>query len=246
MTRAIEAAKKISSALEKNSHEILYEINLHLIFAPVEELALSTKNKNSIIVYIILAYDNDSPWLDLRKDRFENKLSILKSLNCDSEDPRFKELLSNHNDTINNIILDYTVELTDWRWNTIFSLLDYHSNMLRFVNQKTESEKSIDKMDKDGGIKTLVQDYDIDTLAGVNEKKGKLLDLALSAREKADKLILEIKKEFVNTDNAVQQDLGFSITETYKKKDIYSWSEFIRTELIPKRKKMINSADRTY
>jgi len=114
--------------------------------------------------------------------------------------------------------------------------MDYHSNMFRFANQKTEEEKKNDKFNKDGVVKTLTTEYDIDKISKVNKQKGELMDQALLAREKADKLILEIKKEYVNTDTAVQQDLGFAFTETYNKRDIYSWREFVKTELIPKRK----------
>src|SRR5260221_9758948 len=102
--------------------------------------------------------------------------------------------------------------------------------MFKYDNQKTNEEKQNDKVNKEGEIKTLTSDYDIDVVAKVNKTKGELLEQGLAAREKADKLILEIKKEYVNTDNAVQQDLGFQFTETYKKKDIYSWRNFIRDE----------------
>jgi len=135
----------------------------------------------------------------------------------------------------NNVVLDYLVEMTDWKWQSAMTLMDYHSSMIRFVNQKTDEEKETDKINKEGEIKTIKSDYDIDVIAKVNKQKGELLDQAISAREKADKLILEIKKEYVHTDTAVQQDFGFSFTETYKKKDIYSWREFIKETNLKKK-----------
>jgi hypothetical protein len=167
--------------------------------------------------------------LDIRKDRYENKCQILVGIGGDIDSPLFKEVLENNNEAFNNVVLNYLEKITTWQWPTIYSLLDYHSSMLRFANQKTEAEKSIEKMNKDGEVKTLTQDYDIDTLAKVNKTKGELLSAALEAREKASKLLLDIKKDMMPTDHATQSDFGFDFTDTAKEKvDIMSWRQWVK------------------
>jgi hypothetical protein len=102
--------------------------------------------------------------------------------------------------------------------------------MIRFANQKTEEEKSFDKMNKEGEVKTLSASYDIDTIAKVNIQKSDIFKRAIEAREKADILLEDIRKEFMPTDTVVQADLGFTFTETAKKKvNTLSWREFIKT-----------------
>lgn len=229
MAKAVELAKKISKNLEKNWLTELENINLHKIFSPVYRINSSIVNLNAIVAFIILAYDPQSQWLDLRKERLENKSRILDSLDIDISQELFQQILSNSHDVVNDAALNYLNDLTDWRWKTIFTLIDYHSNMIRFANQKTESEKTYEKIDKEGIKKSITEEYDIDLITKVNKQKGELLELAIQARQKADKLIAEIKKDFVTTDAAVQADFNFSFTDTAKEKiDILSWRTFIR------------------
>lgn len=230
MQKSIDIARKISKDLEKNWLPELEEINFHKIFQPVFKLNLNISDANSIVVFIIYAYDPDSQWLDLKKDRYENKQRILLNLDCVISKEVFKEILINSNDCINEVIASYLEELTNWRWTTVFTLLEYHSKMIRFANQETESEKQWDKMNKEGEVVTLSKDYDADVISKINKMKGDLLTQAIESREKADKLLEEIKKEFVQTDTATQGDFNFTFTDTAKKKsDVYSWREFIKS-----------------
>lgn len=229
MQKAVDLAKKISQDLEKNWLPEIEENGLLSIFQPVFNLNLSLINGNILSAFVIYAYHPDSPKLDIRKDRYENKSSILLAIGGDINSELFQDILSNSNEDFNNIVLKFLEALTDWRWQTIFSLLDYHSNMLRFANQKTESEKKMDKINKEGEVKELIQEYDIDTVAKVNKQKGELLELAIKSRERAERLLDEIKKDFVSTDTAVQADLGFVFTDTAKEKiDILSWRSYIK------------------
>lgn len=238
----IEIGKAISKDLGKNWVSQLEDANLYKLFEPIYKLTFSIETLNSIVAYCILAYDNESQWIDIRKDRYENKYKILKSLDCDIESEIFEEILRNGNEIINDVILHYLSELTDWRWQTVFTLLDYHANMIRFVNQKTDAEKTFNKLNKEGDVKTLTEDYDIDTITKVNKQKGELLDQAIQSREKADKLLMEIRKDFVSTDTAVQADFGFSFSDTSKKKiDIYSWKDFIASRNQRKQRKQVIS-----
>lgn len=230
MQKAIEIARKISKDLEKNWLPELEDLGLNKAFEGIYRMMnVSISEANILVSYCIYSFDPDSQKLDIRKDRYENKCSILMSIGADISSDLFKGVLENNNEEFDNVVLNYLEKITTWQWPTIYSLLDYHSSMLRFVNQKTEAEKSIDKMNKEGEVKTLVQEYDIDTLAKVHKSKGELLSSAIEAREKAEKLLADIKKDFVATDHATQTDLNFVFTDTAKAKvDIFSWREFVR------------------
>lgn len=229
MQQAVKLAQRMSKQLDKNWLTELEENNLHKCFEPIYKMNLSIINSNTLVAYCIYAHDPDSTKLDIRKDRHDNKVTILKSINEETDFDIFNEIITNENETFNNVVLNYLEILTDWRWPTIFSLLDYHSNMMRFSNQKTESEKRFDKINKEGEVKEITQEYDIDVIAKVNKQKGELLELAIKSRERADKLLTEIKRDFVSTDTIIQADLGFVFTDTAKEKiDIYSWRNFIR------------------
>lgn len=229
MRKGIEIADKI---IKNPTSDWLYEfeyIDLKNTFISIYGFDTDLKEKNLLSAFIIFAYDPDSLKLDVRKDRYENKVSIMKNLGINTNTLLIEEILNNSNELFNNCVMLYLEQLTNWRWQTIFALLDYHSNMIRFANQKTEAEKSIDKMNKEGEVKTLVSEYDIDTVSKVNQQKGALLEQALKSRMDAEKLLEEIRKEFMPTDNSTQQDFGFTFTETSKKKiNTESWSEFIK------------------
>lgn len=229
MQKFVDCARKIITDLEKNWLSELNELGFNKTFDDIYKMNVSITESNILVAYLIYCYDPDSTRLDIRKDRYENKCQILTGIGGDIYSSLFKEVLENNNETFNNVVLNYLEKITTWQWPTIYSLLDYHSSMLRFANQKTEAEKSIEKMNKDGEVKTLTQDYDIDTLAKVNKTKGELLSAALEAREKASKLLLDIKKDMMPTDHATQSDFGFDFTDTAKEKvDILSWRQWIR------------------
>lgn len=229
MIKSIDIAKKIVKNPKENYINDLDDLNLLKIFQPLYDLLYPTQDENRLIAFIIFAYDPDSQKLDLRKDRYENKVSIMSNIGIDTNKDFIEEILSNSNDKFNSIVLSYLEELTDWRWVQIYSYLDYHSNMIRFANKKTEEERNYDKMNKEGEVKSLTEEYDIETIAKINKNKGDLLNQAMDARNKADHLLEEIRKTFVNTDHAVQQDFGFVFTDTAKKKvDIMSWRAWIK------------------
>ena len=230
MNRAIEIATIISKSPDNNYTDTLKEYNLYNTFQDIYSLNLNLEQLNLLVAFIIFAYDPDSLRLDIRKDRFDNKVDIMLSLNIDTNEEIIQPILTNENETFNHCVLNYLEKLTNWRWPTIFSLLDYHSSMIRFANQKTESEKRFDKVTKDGEVKEVIQEFDIEAISKVNIQKSDIFKRAIEARQKADELLDDIRKEFMPTDTVVQQDLGFTFTETAKKKvDIYSWREFIRT-----------------
>lgn len=229
MKRALEIAQKLSDSIDKNCLSELGEANLEVLFKPIYRLPDNIITLNAIVAFVILAYDNDSPWLNLNQDRYDNKKRILQGLDVEIT-PFLEQVIRNDNDRVNDVIIDYLIEQTTWKWKQAMTFMDYHSSMIRFVSKKTETGKSIDEKDAEGNKITFVEEFDADTVAKANKTKGELLQKALEARKEADILLQEIRKEFVHMDNAVQEDFGFSITDE-KKIDPLSWRDFIRHSL---------------
>lgn len=229
MQKSIDTAKILSQSPDTNHLQRLKDVDLYETFKPIYKLDVTNHDANLIVSFLVFAYDPDSLLLNISKDRNENKEEIMLSLGLKPDRDLMKEIIHNDCENFNSCVSMYLGKLTDWRWPTIYSQLDYHSNMIRFANQKTDSEKRIDKMSKEGIVKEMKQDIDMDTVAKVNIQKGTLLKAAIDARQEADRLLEAMKKDFLPTDNATQQDFGFTFTETAKKKvDIYSWRTFIK------------------
>lgn len=228
MQKSIEAAKKIMNAPDESGYPILKDVNLHMIFDPIYEMGLPLPKINAIVSFVIYAYDNDSLWLNLKADRYQNKINILKSLTPYHETQLFTDIASNANPTINEIIGEYLIEQTTWKWHQIMTALDFHSSTLRFVGKSMEKEKQTGISEDSEGIKKIVkEDFDMDVIAKVGKQKGELLKQALESRQDADTLLAEIRKEFVQMEHAVQSDFGFSISDE-KKVDPTSWRQFIK------------------
>lgn len=229
MIKAIRLAGQISKEIDKNWFPIIEENNLHKIFESVFSLdKANIEECNKIFCYIIYAYSPESLWLDLNKDRNDNKLKILHNLDADVKTELYQSIINNNNEKVGIAIFNYLEELKSWKWRAVFDLLDYSSKMFRFASQETEAERKYDKMDKEGTIKELKEEMDLEAITKVNKEKGILLEGAIQKRRQADVLLEEIRKEFVVTDSATQSDFGFQFTETTKKRDIMSWSEFRR------------------
>lgn len=239
MSKEIDLAKLISKDLSIDYKYLIYEYNMPDTFANIYSIASDIKEANTIICFIIYAYSPDSLWLDLKKDRLENKLKILHNLNANVKSELIQGIINGDNEIAGIAIFDFLEELKSWRWRTIFDLLDYSSRMSRFATQVTEAERRYQKINKEGEVKDVIEELDIDVISKVNKEKGMLLDQSIAKRKQADVLLEEIRKEYVGTDNATQSDFGFMFTDTSKKRDILSWRTFV-TELNEKKQKATN------
>jgi uncharacterized protein YlbG (UPF0298 family) len=234
MQKALELAKSIGKDLQKNWSEELDEFNLTSIFSPVYNSVELIHDKNTIVCYIVHAYNPDSFWLDLKKDRTDNKIKILNSLGADVSRDLYQNVMNGKHESVNISIFSFLEELKDWRWRSIFDLLEYASRMSRFAAVETEEEKKFQKVNKEGESVEYTKEVDIEVITKVNKEKGNLIQQSIKARENADLLLEQIRKEFVATDNAVQQDFNFSFTGTSKKKDVLSWRDFIKDRNLKK------------
>jgi hypothetical protein len=208
MIRAIEAAKKISDDIEGNHLALLEEINLHKVFEPVFKLNFTITVCNTIVAYIIYAYDNNSGWINISADRLEDKIKILKSLRADITETVYADLVYQNFTELQDVITDYLITITNWKWRTILTCFDFHAINIRIA---TEPTKSTDELEA----------------AKINKAKGELLKEAIRQREVGENLLKEIKSEYVKSDRATQQDFGFEMTSE-KNIDYMSWRQFIK------------------
>lgn len=241
MQKSIEIARIISKDLDKNWTDILEQNNIHSVFGAIYSIKdVAIEDQNRIISFIIYAYSPDSLWLDLKKDRIDNKKRILESLGANLTSAIFKKVLYNSEDIVGMCIFNFMEELKTWKWPIIFTLLDYSAKMQRFSGEQTEPEKKWDELDKAGGKHTLTEQLDIADILKANKEKGSLLQLAIEKRIQADSMIAEIEKDFLSTDIASQEDFGFKFTETAKKRDVMSWREFIRDKKDKEKQKSLS------
>jgi len=239
MSKEIDLAKLISKDTSIEYKDLIYEYNLPDTFSNIYSIASDMHEANVLICFIIYAYSPDSLWLDLKKDRLENKLKILHNLDADINSEIVQSVINGDNEIAGIAIFDFLEELKSWRWRTIFDLLDYSSRMSRFATQVTEAERRYQKINKEGEVRDVIEELDIDVISKVNKEKGMLLDQSIAKRKQADVLLEEIRKEYVTTDQATQQDFGFIFTDTSKKRDILSWRAWI-DELNDRKKKAAN------
>lgn len=234
MQKSIEVTRTISKNLSVDHSSLLEDYNLHYTLGGIYRLKIDIEDQNRIICFIIYAYDPESLWLDLKKDRDSNRNRILENLGANTTLKIYDSLRSRNDDIINMCVFNYLEELKNWKWAIIFNLLDNAAILQRFASEETEAEKSYQKMNKDGEVKTITSDIDVETLVKAHKGKSDLLDQAISKRRQADALLDELRKEFVSTDQATQSDFGFNFTDTAKKKDILSWRSFIREKNLKK------------
>ncbi len=229
MQRHIDLAASIVADSGKNWLPVLREHNLNDIFLPIYKLDTSTETMNLIVAFIVYSFHPDSPKADLRRDRIDNKKQIAESIGLDIKEDFVLDIVQNNNDKVKSVSEIYIGEFFDWRFVAIYTSVEYASRMFRFINKETDEEKSFQKMDKEGTVKNITQDYDIDTISKVNIQKAELRKKAIEAMEDAERLLTQLKKDLMQTEHAVQSDLGFSFIDTSKKKsDIMSWKEYIK------------------
>lgn len=229
MSKALECAKKIKKDLHTDWMELLEDNNLHVIFGAIYNAmpTVTIEDKNRIICFLIYAYDPESGWIDLNKDRTDNKKNMLENIGADSRSTVFSEIMNNQNQIVAMCAFNFLESLKDWRWRMIYDLLEWASNNQQRATQVTASKIKTIENGADGNPVESVEEIDIEMILKADKLKGFLLDEAMSKRIKADELLNEIKKDFVNTDRGTMTDFGFNFTDSAKKKNILSWREYI-------------------
>jgi hypothetical protein len=224
---AVALSLKIIKDLEKNWLPELELANLHTIFRPVYKHNLTILNINAIVAFVILAYSEDSPWLNVRKDRTINKKEILEGIGVSADNKIYIEILNYRDDPVQQIVLNYLLFQQDARWVEIISLLEYSNKMILFCNQRTsEKETTGSAVDKEGEVSETFEYLDQSEIAKINKEKGALLITAIDARAKAEGLIKAIEQDYQKLDQITQSEFGFAFTDT--KVNVLSWESRLR------------------
>lgn len=224
---AVALSLKIIKDLEKNWLPELELANLHTIFRPVYKHNLTILNINAIVAFVILAYSEESPWLNVRKDRSINKKEILEGIGVDPDNRIYREIVSYENDQVQQVILNYLLFQQDARFVEIISLLEYSNKMILFCNQRTsDKEQSGTTVNEAGEVKESYEYLDQSEIAKINKEKGALLLTAIDARAKAEGLIKTIEQDYQKLDSVMQSEFGFAFTDT--KVDVLSWESRLK------------------
>lgn len=233
MQKAIQLAAKIKADIEQDATEALEEVNLLRVFSDLKCVSRDTRKFNLLVCYVIYAYDNQSPWLDINKDRWSNKEQIIEGLGEDPKSEFWLSVIMQESEYLSDVVANFLTEITTWEWQTILTQLDYHARMIRYVQQKNTTQK-IAVSDGEGNTKLEEVELEPEKVAKINKEKADVLNKSLQARDEAERLLTKIRAGFVSTDTAVQADYGFMITDE-KTIDIYSWRDFIRKVHIPRK-----------
>lgn len=214
----LSIAKTISSNLKEDYTELLKEHNYYSVFEPIFNLLLTTPKINTLICAIIYSYDQDSNWINFNKDGYEINREIIEGLGGNMKEEIYTQFTELSNPNINEAVGAYLNSMIDWRFTTAREFIDYHAKYIR------TKEEDMTGLEEDKKMKT-------------RENIGKLKTEAMAKRKASDELVVLIKKDFVNTDYRVKQDMGVSFTDETIKKNIYSWRTFVTYDLPELKKK---------
>lgn len=182
----------------------------------------STDFCNRVLAFVILAYDNESGWLEIHKNRWGNKEKIATRLGLDIKQQVVKNIIENSSQTVINLVAWFVDYQADWRWEAVLSHFEFASEMMRFARTKTEDSIVVDVAE---GGKKILQEVDIETLSKGNTAKGKNLIDAIDHRRKGDEMLKEIQSEFVTLDTALQKEDKRKATD---KESIENWQQYIK------------------
>lgn len=184
MDKVLKLISKLKGSLQDNWEDNLRRIN---IYEDVNDVYSVHDNyhANCILTFIVFSYHNSSDWLELHKDRLENKTKIMSSIVGDwaMTDEVFKAVVEGKDKAANNVInwlMDYQ---KDWRWQQVELDFSYHA-------QIRELAKSIDE---NADPK--------DALA-----KGKCIEEALKRRRQGEALLKEMQQDYMVIDTIAKQE----------------------------------------
>lgn len=232
MSKILEIVQKRKNKLDESWMDDFEELNIDRELSFMYKSGLSVLEANIIFSFIILSYDKSSGWIEMHKNRMDNKKRIMTKLGGDLNNKVFADAVDNSSLFAQNIKVWFMRYIRDWRWETIMAYFDYHSEMMKFGGFKTIEEiedVSYEDLGEEGGgiqeVKT-VKAIPVDKLAKGNIDKGSNLEKATQLRKQAEEMWEEIKKEFMVTDTVLEREGSMKITSTV---DPESWEQFIRS-----------------
>lgn len=223
MSKMLDTIIRLKQDLSSDWKPSLMDINVYDDIKKLYSLKWPTKFCNSVLAFIVMAYDNQSAWIEIHKDRWDNKYKIASRLELNIKDKKVKDIVENNNATVNGVVAWFMEYQKDWRWDSIMTYFEYHSEMMRFGSIKTQEQIVVGE--EEGG-KKMLSDVSIDEMAKGNFRKGINIEKAVDMRRKGEELLEEIKREFVNVDTIMQREHKRNMTDAT---DIESWESFIAT-----------------
>lgn len=153
---------------------------------------------NTILAFIVMAYDNRSEFLEPHKDRYDNKVKILTRLAGPAalNNSIFNNLVYSLHDDCNKVINWYIDYQRDWRWKDVLVSREYAAKtMARVMNGEIDA--------------------------------GKMLNESREMNTEADRMLDILRTEFLNLDTALDKEQKPKITD-FASINFMSHEAFIR------------------
>jgi hypothetical protein len=229
MSKVLDLILELKADLGSNWQTQLDRLGIWPEVKLLYTIGYTQKLSNTILAFIVLAYDNKSGWIELHKDRWENKRKIWKQLGGEINDVT-RDIIHNDHVQVNEVVGWFFEYQKDWRWQSVLTCFDFHSEMMRFGGFKTVDE--IKEDGKEPGEK-ITKEVSTDKKAKGNLDKGGNIQKGIELRLKGEAMLEEIRKDYVVLDTVAEKEGLGKITDTINPE---SWAGFIR-KLTEDRKK---------
>lgn len=227
MSKVLDLILELKSDMSSNWQDRLDKINILPDVKILYGKGYSQTFSNRLLAFIILAYDNKSGWVEIHKDRWENKRKIWKRLGGEIDDLT-RSIIHNENELVNHVVAWYLDYQRDWRWQSIATCFEYHSEMMRFGGFRT-LEEIVEDGDDTG--EKITKEISTDKVAKANTEKGSNIQKGIEHRLKGEAMLDEIRRDFVSLDTITDKEGAGKITETTNP---MSWASFLRNFVTPK------------
>ena len=210
MDKVVKTILDLKETMHADWSDALAQID---IYDPVSALydTYDTYHANLLLCFLVLSCHQDSGYLDRKKDRIDDKKRIMVSLAGPSclSDPLISQVVF-------EIPGGPVAQVMDW-------LFDYQMDARLKARDALDTYSSI-ALSK---VAQINSENDPKTMKEV----GQLIDVALSARERADALDKKIKEDFAALEDMATQDGRKSPTQRHK--GIDSWENHIMEKKQP-------------
>lgn len=221
MSKVLDSILVLKSDMKASWTQELDRINVWEDFKVLYQQGWTAEFSNRIVAFIVMAYDNESGWIELHKDRIENKQKIMQRLGGNLKDAVTREVIAGECDEVNQVVAWFIGYQQDWRWHTIMTCFQYHADMMRFANTKVATEVE-DGEDEEGKKKyRYIAD---DKVATTNIRKGEAIQKAIAQRREGEGMWKEIQKDFMQLDTVLEKEGKMKATDSV---DIMSHEKFI-------------------
>ncbi len=193
MNKILSKLMEMRDQLEKDWRSDLVDLNMweevRFLYGHGSVKPLDLRDSNTILVFIGLAYDNESPSIDIDQDRLENKMDIFKSLaglNWNLNE-HYVDACAGVKSPYEEVIEWYIDRQMDWRWSGILANIEYHSKATALARGARDPKSIMDS--------------------------GKMLASAKASRLEANTDMKKLQEEFVALDVALNREKRKKITD---------------------------------